>query len=60
MGMQGAGMITRAIFGSNSVKMVKNTKYPLLLIPPDHQYKGLKKIAFSTDLSKKDIKQPSH
>lgn len=56
MGMQGAVTITRTIFGSNSVKMVKNTKYPLLLIPPDHQYKSLQKIAFSTDMNKKDIK----
>lgn len=56
MGMQGAGMLTRFIFGSNSIKMIKNTQHPLLLIPQNHQYKGLKKIAFATDLNKKDIK----
>ncbi|BAP32428.1 universal stress protein [Chryseobacterium sp. StRB126] len=56
MGMQGSGTITRFIFGSNSVRMIKNTKYPLLLIPSDHQYKGLKKIAFSTDMNKKDVR----
>ncbi|WP_228446620.1 universal stress protein [Chryseobacterium sp. 3008163] len=56
MGMQGAGMLTRFLFGSNSLKMMENTKHPLLLIPPKHKFKGLKKIAFATDLDKKDIK----
>ncbi|WP_426479113.1 universal stress protein [Chryseobacterium sp. CBSDS_008] len=56
MGMQGAGMLTRFVFGSNSIKMIENTKYPLLLIPLGHKYNGLKKIAFATDLNKKDIK----
>ncbi|AZA58404.1 universal stress protein [Chryseobacterium shandongense] len=56
MGMNGAGMLTRFFFGSNSIKMINNTKYPLLLIPERHKYKGLTKIAFATDLNKKDIK----
>lgn len=56
MGMQGAGMLTRFLFGSNSLKMIENTKHPLLLIPQKHKFKGLKKIAFATDLDKKDIK----
>ncbi|MDR6158452.1 nucleotide-binding universal stress UspA family protein [Chryseobacterium sp. SLBN-27] len=56
MGMNGAGLLTRFLFGSNSIKMINNTKYPLLLIPQKHQYKGLSKIAFATDLNKKDIK----
>lgn len=56
MGMNGVGMLTRFFFGSNSIKMINNTKYPLLLIPERHKYKGLTKIAFATDLNKKDIK----
>lgn len=56
MGMQGAGMLTRFVFGSNSIQMIENTKYPLLLIPLGHKYNGLKRIAFATDLNKKDIK----
>ena len=56
MGMQGAGMLARLILGSNSIRMIKNTKHPLLLIPPKHKYTGLKKIAFATDLQKTDIK----
>lgn len=56
MGMQGAGMLTRFVFGSNSIKMIENTKYPLLLVPLGHKYNGLNKIAFATDLNKKDIK----
>jgi nucleotide-binding universal stress UspA family protein len=56
MGMQGAGMLARLIFGSNSLKMIENTQHPLLLIPQNHKYKEINKIAFATDLKKKDIK----
>ncbi|MBP2614925.1 universal stress protein [Chryseobacterium jejuense] len=56
MGTQGAGMLARFIFGSNSLKMIENTQHPLLLIPQNHKYKEIKKIAFATDLKKKDIK----
>lgn len=55
MGMQGAGKLARFLFGSNSLKMVEKTKHPLLLIPYNHKYKGVKKIAFTTDLNQKDI-----
>lgn len=56
MGMQGAGMFTRFIFGSNTLKMIEFTKHPLLIIPDGFEYKKPEKIAFATDLDKKDIK----
>ncbi len=56
MGINGAGLLTRFLFGSNSIKMIKNTKYPLLLIPQKYKYKGLTKIAFATDLNKRNKK----
>ncbi|SIQ76236.1 Nucleotide-binding universal stress protein, UspA family [Chryseobacterium sp. RU37D] len=56
MGMKGAGMLTRFLFGSNSIKMIKKTHHPLLLVPQKHKYNGLNKIAFATDLDKKDVK----
>lgn len=56
MGMQGASKFTRFFFGSNSIKMIEQTQYPLLLVPTNYKYKDLKKIAFTTDLNKKDIK----
>lgn len=56
MGMQGASKFTRFFFGSNSIKMIEHTQYPLLLVPSNCKYKGLKRIAFTTDLNKKDIK----
>ncbi|MET3537163.1 universal stress protein [Chryseobacterium limigenitum] len=56
MGMTGAGKLSRFFFGSNSLKMINNTQHPLLLVPQNHKYKKLEKIAFATDLSKKDIK----
>ncbi|PTT39829.1 universal stress protein [Chryseobacterium sp. HMWF028] len=56
MGMQGAGKLSRFFFGSNSLKMINNSQYPLLLIPQNHTFKKLEKIAFATDLNKKDAK----
>lgn len=56
MGIKGAGLLTRFLLGSNSIKMIKNTKYPLLLIPQKYKYKGLTKIAFATDLNKRNKK----
>ncbi|MDP9955491.1 nucleotide-binding universal stress UspA family protein [Epilithonimonas hungarica] len=56
MGMTGAGTIKRFFLGSNSIQMIDKTKYPLLLIPENHKYKPITKIAFSTDLNKKDVK----
>lgn len=56
MGMQGTGKLARFFFGSNSLKMINNSQYPLLLIPPNHKFKKLEKIAFATDMNKKDIK----
>lgn len=56
MGMHGTAPLTRFFFGSTSVVMIKNAKHPLLLIPQKHQYKGLRKIDFATELDRKDIK----
>lgn len=56
MGMKGASNLARFLLGSNSIKMIEHTEYPLLLIPSGYQYKDLKKIAFATDLNVQDIK----
>lgn len=56
MGMTGAGTVKRFFLGSSSIQMIEETKYPLLLIPENHKYKPITKIAFSTDLDKKDVK----
>lgn len=56
MGMTGAGNLNRLIFGSSSLKMIEETQHPLLIVPHHHRYKSIRKIAFATDLSKKDHK----
>jgi len=56
MGMHGTAPLSRFFFGSNSITMIKEAKHPLLLIPQKHHYQGLRKIAFATELHKKDIK----
>lgn len=56
MGMTGSGKLNRLLFGSSSVKMINESKYPLLIVPHHHRYRKIEKIAFATDLSKRDQK----
>ncbi|MBW8362677.1 MAG: universal stress protein [Kaistella sp.] len=56
MALTGEGALERFILGSNSVKMIDAAKHPLLFIPAGRRFHQLKKIAFATDLNKKDIK----
>lgn len=55
MGMSGAGILSRLFLGSNSRKMINKSDFPLLLIPATATFKGIKKIAFATDLSSQDL-----
>lgn len=55
MGMSGAGNLTKFFLGSNSLDMINKTTFPILLVPYNAAFKGIKKIAFATDLSEEDI-----
>lgn len=55
MGMNGFGAIESFLIGSTSRQMIGVTESPLFLVPCGSVFKGIKKIAFATDLNKKDI-----
>ncbi|MFT4024938.1 MAG: universal stress protein [Flavihumibacter sp.] len=54
MGITGAGKLANILMGSNSLKMVKQVSVPVLIIPPNAWFSGLKTQAFATDV--KDVK----
>ncbi|UFK97761.1 universal stress protein [Kaistella faecalis] len=56
MGMTGSGKLNRLLFGSSSLKMINESKYPLLIVPHHHRYRKMEKIAFATDLNRRDQK----
>lgn len=55
MGMAGASHLTRFLLGSNSLDIINKASFPVLLIPKNAAFNGIKKIAFATDLSIQDI-----
>jgi len=55
MGTWGNGELSRVFLGSNSNAMIEKAAFPVLLVPTDATYNGVKKIAFATDLSKSDV-----
>ena len=53
MGTKGATGAKELFFGSNTIKVVKNTKRcDVLIIPDNYQFKPLQQIAFPTDLTR--------
>jgi len=55
MGLRGAGIVSRAVFGSNTHDMIEKASFPVLIVPANAKFSGLIKIAFATDLSHTDI-----
>lgn len=55
MGTSGAGLLSRFFLGSSSRELMDHAHFPILLVPPGAVFKGIRKIAFATDLSKGDI-----
>lgn len=49
MGITGAGKLGHILMGSNSLKMVKQAAAPVLIVPPNAWFNGLKTQAFATD-----------
>jgi nucleotide-binding universal stress UspA family protein len=50
MGITGKSAIRQAMFGSNTLKLVDKNLYPVMIIPPDASFKGIKNVAFASDL----------
>lgn len=54
-GSTGAGMIERTLIGSTTSALINKSKCMVLIIPPGVQYKGISKMAYTTDLHDKNI-----
>ena len=55
MGLSGEGAVSRFFLGSNSRDLIDKANFPVLLVPAKSEFSGIRKIAFATDLSEKDI-----
>jgi nucleotide-binding universal stress UspA family protein len=50
MGLTGASRIEQLLMGSNALNMAHSAVCPVLIIPPQATYKGVKNIMFATDM----------
>jgi len=53
MGMRGAGIIGEALFGSISTDTMRKAHVPILVIPQNAHYQGLKQVVFACDYDSK-------
>jgi hypothetical protein len=53
MGITGKSAIKQIFMGSNTLKLVGENLYPVMIIPPDAVYKEIKNVAFASDF--KDV-----
>ncbi len=50
MGSKGASNLEKIIFGSNTLKVIKNSTWPVICVPPGKTFgNGIKKIGFACD-----------
>ena len=55
MGTTGKGALEKMLIGSNTVRIIRKAPCPLLIIPLNAKYKGLKKIVYATDLENDNL-----
>lgn len=58
MATKGAGAASHLLFGSNTIYAVKNLHCPVMVIPQNEKFSGIKNIALATDL--KDVSTTIH
>lgn len=49
MGTKGATGVERVLFGSTTLTAIKHLTWPVIVVPPGTQYKGIKKAGFACD-----------
>jgi len=59
MGITGKSGIKQILMGSNTLKLVNENLYPVLIIPPDAVYNEIKNVAFATDFKDVEVTTPS-
>lgn len=60
MGTHGESRLEEILFGSTTVDVMRQAKCPVLSIPPDAKFEGIKKIVYASDLEEKDIETIKH
>jgi nucleotide-binding universal stress UspA family protein len=59
MGLTGQTELQQKFIGSHALKTVDRSIYPVMIIPPDAQFNGIKNVAFATDLKNVENSTPS-
>ncbi len=59
MGITGKSTVRQALFGSNTLKLVDKNLYPVMIIPPEAEYKGINHVAFASDFKNVETTTPS-
>jgi len=59
MGITGKSVVRQAMFGSNTLKLVDQNLYPVMIIPPDATYKDIKNVALASDFKDVEATTPA-
>jgi nucleotide-binding universal stress UspA family protein len=58
MGITGATRLTQIFMGSNTLDMANASACPVMIVPPDAKYKGIKNVVFCSDFKDVDSSTP--
>ncbi|HET7116235.1 MAG TPA: universal stress protein [Hanamia sp.] len=53
MGITGSSKLAQVFMGTNTLNVIRNISCPVMIIPPEAKYTGLKKVVFTSDF--KDV-----
>lgn len=59
MGITGKSAIRQVMFGSNTLKLIDRNLYPVMIIPPDANYRGMDNVAFASDMKNVEASTPA-
>ncbi len=59
MGITGKSAMKQMLFGSNTLKLVDENIYPVMIIPPNAKYSEIKNVAFASDFHDVEVTTPS-
>ncbi|HEY5371344.1 MAG TPA: universal stress protein [Hanamia sp.] len=49
MGITGSSKLTQVFMGTNTLNVIRNISCPVMIIPPDAKYTGMKKVVLTSD-----------
>jgi Universal stress protein UspA and related nucleotide-binding proteins len=55
MGITGSSRLTQIFMGTNTLHMIRHGETPVLIVPPEAKYTGIKKVLFTSDF--KNVKR---